>query len=69
MGATAMPWYDLRAYQKPEHGFPRPRRRDGSAFRPIAGFDLKRRRGVVVLSNKKTRSQPALACDIFKTPR
>ncbi len=55
MGATAMPWYDLRAYQKPDMDF---RGHGGGtfAFSAYAGFDLKRRCGVVVLSNKKTRS-------------
>jgi D-alanyl-D-alanine-carboxypeptidase/D-alanyl-D-alanine-endopeptidase len=55
MGATAMPWYDLRAYQKPDMDF-RGHGGGTAAFSTYAGFDLKRRRGVVVLSNKKTRS-------------
>jgi D-alanyl-D-alanine-carboxypeptidase/D-alanyl-D-alanine-endopeptidase len=55
MGATAMPWYDLSAYQKPDMDF---RGHGGGTFgfSAYVGFDLKRRRGVVVLSNQKTRS-------------
>jgi D-alanyl-D-alanine-carboxypeptidase/D-alanyl-D-alanine-endopeptidase len=55
MGRTAMPWNDRRAYQKPDMDF---RGHGGGTFgfSAYAGFDLKRRRGVVVLSNKKTRS-------------
>jgi CubicO group peptidase (beta-lactamase class C family) len=55
MGRTAMPWNDLRAYQKPDMDF---RGHGGGTFgfSAYAGFDLKRRRGVVVLSNQKTRS-------------
>lgn len=56
MGATAMPWYDLRAYQKPDMDF-RGHAGGTAAFSAFAGFDLKRLRGVVVLSNQKTRSQ------------
>ena len=55
MGATAMPWYDLRAYQKPDMDF-RGHGGGTAGFSAYAGFDLKRRRGVVVLSNQKTRS-------------
>lgn len=55
MGATAMPWYDLRAYQTPDMDF-RGHGGGTAAFSAYAGFDLKHRRGVVVLSNKKTRS-------------
>jgi D-alanyl-D-alanine-carboxypeptidase/D-alanyl-D-alanine-endopeptidase len=56
MGATAMPWYDLRAYQKPDMDF-RGHAGGTAGFSAFAGFDLKRRRGVVVLANQKTRSQ------------
>ena len=56
MGATAMPWYDGRAYQKPEMDF-RGHAGGTAGFSAFAGFDLKRRRGVVVLANQKTRSQ------------
>jgi CubicO group peptidase (beta-lactamase class C family) len=55
MGATAMPWYDLRAYQRPDMDF-RGHGGGTAAFSAYAGFDLKLRCGVVVLSNKKTRS-------------
>ena len=55
MGATAMPWYDLRTYQQPDMDF-RGHGGGTAGFSAYAGFDLKRRRGVVVLSNKKTRS-------------
>jgi D-alanyl-D-alanine-carboxypeptidase/D-alanyl-D-alanine-endopeptidase len=55
MGATAMPWYDLRAYQKPDMDF-RGHGGGTAGFSAYAGFDLKRRRGVVVLANEKTRS-------------
>jgi D-alanyl-D-alanine-carboxypeptidase/D-alanyl-D-alanine-endopeptidase len=55
-GATAMPWYDDRAYQTPEMDF-RGHAGGTAAFSAFAGFDLKRRRGVVVLANQKTRSQ------------
>jgi D-alanyl-D-alanine-carboxypeptidase/D-alanyl-D-alanine-endopeptidase len=55
MGATAMPWNDLRAHQKPDMDF-RGHGGGTAGFSTYAGFDLKRRRGVVVLSNKKTGS-------------
>jgi D-alanyl-D-alanine-carboxypeptidase/D-alanyl-D-alanine-endopeptidase len=56
MGRTAMPWYDQSAYQKPDMDF-RGHAGGTAGFSAFAGFDLKRRRGVVVLANQKTRSQ------------
>jgi hypothetical protein len=54
-GATAMPWYDERAYQTAEMSF-RGHGGGTAGFSAFAGFDLTRRRGVIVLSNKLTRS-------------
>lgn len=65
MGATAMPWYDQCTYQTSEmefhghgggtHGF--------SAF---AGFDVKRRRGVVVFCNMVDTRAPGVGWRVLQ---
>lgn len=50
MGRTAMPWYDQHAYQPPGSDF-RGHGGGTNGFSTFVGFDIKNRRGVVVLSN------------------
>ncbi len=54
-GATAMPWYNDRAFQTPDMDF-RGHAGGTHGFSAFVGFDLKGRRGVVVLASKKSRS-------------
>jgi D-alanyl-D-alanine-carboxypeptidase/D-alanyl-D-alanine-endopeptidase len=64
-GATAMPWYDMRAYQNTDMDF-RGHGGGTAGFLAFAGFDLKRRRGVVVLSNSVTNKSESVGWRILQ---
>lgn len=64
-GATAMPWYDDRAYQTSDMNF-RAHAGGTAGFASFAGFDIKQRRGVVVLSNSIKNYSPGVGWRILQ---
>jgi D-alanyl-D-alanine-carboxypeptidase/D-alanyl-D-alanine-endopeptidase len=64
-GATAMPWYDDRTYQTSAMDF-RGHGGGTAGFATFAAFDIKRRRGVVVLSNAITNRSPGIGWRILQ---
>jgi D-alanyl-D-alanine-carboxypeptidase/D-alanyl-D-alanine-endopeptidase len=64
-GDTAMPWYDDRAYQTPDMDF-RGHAGGTAGAATFMAFDLKRRRGVVVLSNAITNRSPGIGWRVLQ---